>query len=217
VKISYSKLRKLLKLSRLGLPDRRVARRLNIAKTTVGSYRKKFKIKPAGHALRHAETILRSVNGVAKCRRCQRARDKESFRLPQLNVCSECQNQRQTFHLHTNLERYFGRKLAIARLYARRKNLPFELTTGDLVTMYNAQKRLCFYTDYPMVPNAGRKNKRQSVSVDRVVPEAGYTLGNIVLCTSQANLIKNDQTLEELRDWMPAWHKRLVEAGKVNG
>ena len=34
-------------------------------------------------------------------------------------------------------------------------------------------------------------------------------VGNVVLCSGQANLIKNDQTLAELKLWMPDWYDRI--------
>lgn len=217
MKISILKIQKLLRLSRVGTPDRRVARKLKLAKTTVRKYRKQSGIQPIGHALRHSESVLKFINGKAKCRRCGFFKSKKQFRPLTRNVCADCQNERQTHHLHTDLRRYFNRKLCIARILARKKNLPFRMTTEELLVMYESQERKCFYTDYPMVSNAGRDSagKRRSVSIDKIVPKLGYTPKNIVLCTTQANLIKNDQTLAEMKMWMPTWHRRLVDAGKA--
>lgn len=205
---------RIVELSRSGLPDRRVAKLLDIAKTTVGTYRRESGIAANGHALQTKEAGLVFTEGKAPCRWCLIPKSSESFRVDK-NVCADCENERQTFHLHTNLKRYFNRKAAIARDKAKKDGLAFDLTGEALLMMYEAQNRLCFYTDRPMNPNAGRGKKRKSVSIDKIVPSLGYVLSNTVLCTTHANLIKNDQTLDELKEWGPLWYARLEAGGYV--
>lgn len=203
---------RIIRLLKQGLPDRRVAKLLGLGKTTMRDYRKQFKLPANGHALRKSEANLIFIDAKAKCRRCEIPKSKSQFTQGR-NVCKTCENERQKLHIHTNFLRYFSRKASSSRLWAEHRNIPFSINGQDLLDMYEYQNRKCFYTDRPMRPNAGLGNKRECVSIDRIVPHLGYVLPNIVLCTTQANLIKNDQTLEELKEWMPGWYARLKSRG----
>jgi hypothetical protein len=50
----------------------------------------------------------------------------------------------------------------------------------------------------------------QSLTVDKVIPERGYTKRNIVLCTKKFNTVKNDLSLEEIKTHMPFWYNKLI-------
>jgi hypothetical protein len=54
-----------------------------------------------------------------------------------------------------------------------------------------------------------RANDPTSMSVDKIIPENGYTIGNIVLCQKRINTMKGDATLSEMELWMPEWWKRI--------
>jgi hypothetical protein len=95
---------------------------------------------------------------------------------------------------------------------ATEKGYPFDLPEGHLIDLYDRQRGLCFYTDDPMMVyyGTGRPgSRRDSLSVDKIVPENGYVEGNVVLCISRANFVKLDCTLDEMANWMPGWHERI--------
>lgn len=94
------------------------------------------------------------------------------------------------------------------------KGVEYDLPGAYLADLYEKQKGLCFYTDEPMKVYFGTKRsgaRRDSISVDKVIPERGYVVGNVVLCIERANRIKNDCTLEEMSRWMPDWYSRVQE------
>lgn len=93
---------------------------------------------------------------------------------------------------------------------ANSKSLPFDLTPEYLESLYDRQNGKCFYTDYDLQSDYGRGLSQHSLSVDRVIPALGYVKENIVLCTIQANTVKNNLTLSELRLWIPSWYWRLA-------
>lgn len=79
----------------------------------------------------------------------------------------------------------------------------------------NSESGKCFYTDREMVAVAGKGKSPDSVSVDKVNPSRGYTVGNVVLCCNRINTIKQDVTPEELQAWMPGWHSGVATMLKV--
>lgn len=92
---------------------------------------------------------------------------------------------------------------------AKHLGVNFDLTPQYLSYLFRAQRYKCFYTDYDMNANYGMGHSQYALSVDRVVPERGYVKDNIVLCTTQANSVKNNLTLSELKLWIPSWYDRL--------
>ncbi|MEV6525197.1 hypothetical protein AB0M43_24910 [Longispora sp. NPDC051575] len=61
-----------------------------------------------------------------------------------------------------------------------------------------------------MTLTLGNGVDQAQASVDRICPELGYTMGNVVLCTFRANSVKRDVTLDELAAWMPGWAHRVA-------
>lgn len=78
---------------------------------------------------------------------------------------------------------------------AGRGGLPFDLTPEDLKIPSN-----CPVLGIPLFRNVGGKRPTaNSPSVDRIIPELGYTKGNIQIISHRANVMKNDASPEELR------------------
>ena len=85
-----------------------------------------------------------------------------------------------------NLEKYL---LKYAKLRAKQKDLPFDLELSDIVI-----PDIC-----PIMKiNFDRSDKKYSPSIDRIVPELGYTKNNIQIICSLANSMKWNSTKEEL-------------------
>jgi hypothetical protein len=74
---------------------------------------------------------------------------------------------------------------------AKRMGIPFDLELEDIVIPDH-----CPIFNVPFV--IGEKSP-WNPSLDRIVPEKGYTKGNVVVISYRANSIKNDATPEELR------------------
>jgi hypothetical protein len=50
-----------------------------------------------------------------------------------------------------------------------------------------------------------------SPSLDRVIPELGYVKGNVEVISMRANRLKNDATLEEMRNLLKYLESRIVQ------
>lgn len=101
----------------------------------------------------------------------------------------------------------------LTRLRARCKKygIACTLTLEDLENLWGKQSGRCMYTNEQMLDAQGYGKHPLAVSIDKVEPHKGYVPGNVVLCTARANTIKYNQTLEELKEWMPLWYSRLMD------
>jgi len=89
-------------------------------------------------------------------------------------------------------------KASTLKSSAKKQSLPFDLTWEYLIALFKTQNGGCFYTDEALKYERGNGHSKQSLSVDKIVPEKGYTRENVVLCTYKANVVKNSLSLEEI-------------------
>lgn len=71
---------------------------------------------------------------------------------------------------------------------------------------------LCFYSDTKMSLTAGEGHKKDTISFDKIIPEKGYTKGNVVLCSNKFNMVKNNLTLEELALYIPLFYNKIINS-----
>lgn len=80
-----------------------------------------------------------------------------------------------------------------ARKRAKERNLLFDLELSDIVVPLN-----CPVLGIPLF-KAGKQLTPNSPSLDRIIPELGYTKGNVAVISHKANSIKHCGTLEDHR------------------
>ena len=71
--------------------------------------------------------------------------------------------------------------------------VPFDLTLDDIVI-----PDVCPVLGLWLAPGRG-KPTGNSPSLDRIVPEKGYVVGNVIVVSHRANLLKNSATLAEMQ------------------
>lgn len=79
------------------------------------------------------------------------------------------------------------------RKRSRHANLPFDLDVEDIVI-----PEYCPYLNIKLEVSHGKGWKKNSPSIDRIIPELGYTKGNVEIISMLANTMKNCATKEEL-------------------
>ncbi len=90
-------------------------------------------------------------------------------------------------------------RLWTTRSWARKRNIPFNLTEEDV-----AAPKVCPVLGIPLVVNRGPRGTGpmpNSPSVDRIDPTKGYTKGNVQIISHRANAMKQNATPEELRQF----------------
>jgi hypothetical protein len=99
------------------------------------------------------------------------------------------------------------RLLISARRRSKRKGLPCTITPKDIVI-----PERCPLLNTPLRRNVGGKVPGpNSPSLDRLIPALGYIPRNVIVISNRANLIKQDATLQELKDLTNNLEKILTE------
>lgn len=75
---------------------------------------------------------------------------------------------------------------------ADKNNIPFDIRPVDIVV-----PSYCPILGMQLKSHKGAMQDN-SPTVDRIIPEKGYTKGNIVVVSNRANRLKSNATLEEL-------------------
>ncbi len=163
--------------------------------------------------------IIHIGNGMVRCTKCDRELPQAD--LPwgrvtkdpyQLSYCRKCLTAQSVFNTQKNIDQYLKHRQRGIRSRCKETGVEYALQGGYLADLFRKQSGRCFYTDLPMKVHFGTKKpgaRSDSVSVDRIEPDSGYVVGNVVLCTSRANAIKSNCSLAEMRAWLPDWWKRI--------
>lgn len=111
--------------------------------------------------------------------------------------CKSCENKyMKTYYNETPQGR-----LRRLRENARKDNIPVELTQGEFTQWFNNRDHKCFYCHAQLECVYGRHWHWNGLTLDRLVPNEPYKIGNIVLSCRRCNIIKGhwftkDQMLE---------------------
>jgi hypothetical protein len=105
--------------------------------------------------------------------------------------CLACHNDTTIRHRKREPRSYLR---SAAKNRARIAGVPFSLAVSDIII-----PAACPVLGIPLVPLMGDKKRSDGTpSLDRIVPELGYTSGNVAIISWRANRIKSDATEEEL-------------------
>lgn len=85
-----------------------------------------------------------------------------------------------------------------ARTRAKKQNIKCTLTLEDLIDLYPEDGE-CPVLNIPLFwGSAGKGNRNNSPSIDRLDPKGDYSKDNICIISWRANMIKSDALLEEI-------------------
>ena len=112
---------------------------------------------------------------------------------------------------------HIGRAFSSARLRAKEKGVPFDITlkylrsiTPDTCPVFN------IVFEWGASGLGFGKFKPNSPQLDRIIPELGYVFGNVAFISHRANRIKDNGTMEEhyaIADWI--WESTHVKTGST--
>jgi hypothetical protein len=105
--------------------------------------------------------------------------------------CYECKARIKAAYYRENPEKVL---LSGCKQRAKKKGLPFNLDLEDVII-----PEKCPVLGIKMAHNRGRSGPSwSSPTVDRIVPEKGYTKGNVKVISNRANFVKSNATADEL-------------------
>ena len=97
------------------------------------------------------------------------------------------------FHWRKTEKGAISEMLSQARKRAKKDNVPFNLTPEDIQI-----PELCPVLLKPLVRKVGKGPSPWSPSLDKIIPSKGYVVGNVMIMSHRANVMKNAATPEEL-------------------
>lgn len=211
---------KILEAYEQSLTNREIAAVAGCAHKTVAYWLKKEGLKPH---LSRGVPPERVDDEHSRCRKCDTVQRNDQFPFVRgqidgrrLSICRTCRAQDARRALGASPESYFNdkqRRLSNGERGSRpsRQHLTYDLPDGYLAALWHWQDGRCFYTGKPMKMGLGVGRDPYGVSIDRVDPSKGYLVGNVVLACSRVNSVKNNLTIGELAEWIPAWHEQIVQ------
>jgi hypothetical protein len=136
-----------------------------------------------------------------ECRRCFEAKNKSEFYYG--HVCVTCYNKKRYAEkkdyilakskaYHQTEISHKKRMVYAAKRHAKEKNLPFNLQESDMVI-----PEFCPVLGIKIRFDNPFNDRDSSPSLDRLVPELGYTKSNTRIICDRANRIKSDGSIEE--------------------
>jgi hypothetical protein len=97
------------------------------------------------------------------------------------------------YHRHKNEPRYWIIE-RISQYHKKDPKIPVSnLTVEYLMSLLEKQQHKCYYSNEPIFFGIDRGHAlSNSASLDRLVPEKGYTIGNVVWCSYRLNTMKSN-------------------------
>jgi hypothetical protein len=98
-----------------------------------------------------------------------------------------------------------------ARRRALKNNIQFSINIEDIII-----PAMCPILNIPIILDSNLKTRDNSPSIDRLVPELGYTKENIRIISYRANTIKNSASIEEIEKILMYLKKEIINNEQNN-
>lgn len=165
------------------------------------------------------------------CTKCGIAKHPSEFVIHRMNnhrvgkyrylyECKECKKNRTYYQRNQSRETIeWAIEIIIKQLesWAKKRKIPFNISSDDLLVLWNKQQGKCYYTWYNMEygfihykPGKESDKTKRQVSCDRLDNNRGYEKGNIVLCCTIINKMKNSLSQQEFYKICKdiTWHQK---------
>ena len=111
--------------------------------------------------------------------------------------CKECckkGNQKSRIKVNSTIEGRAKIFLQNAKKSAKKRNQEFLLEISDVVGFWHDQQMICAYSGLEMTLDAGKLN---TVSIERIDSNIGYTKDNTILVCQAINRMKSDFSYQD--------------------
>lgn len=215
-----NKEKEILLLYKQGKKNREIARELGIHHNTVQYWLTKNNLKANYFGL----SIDMVTEDSARCRKCCCIKSLKEFQFGRKGkkyeyrfaYCNECRKKQNYLNLNSDVKRFLSDRYNRLKIRAAKNNIVCTVSKEEFILQYHKQNGLCFLTDAKMICEVGTNLHRDSLSIDKLIPELGYIKSNIVFITHRINTCKNDLSLDEIKQWMPEWFYRIENYLKIN-
>jgi hypothetical protein len=175
------------------------------------------------HAVTKANLVnkVHDYTGTKTCCRCKQDKPKIEFYKTQSSHsgvapwCRECDIQSK-YAVQSQLNEIVSR----AKSRAKELNLPFNITKEYILTLFDdINNPTCPALGIPMrwrEYGVKKDNYMDSPSLDRLIPELGYVVGNVAVISLHANMIKTNATYQDIHK-VAKWLEEQVLTSNLNG
>jgi len=108
--------------------------------------------------------------------------------------CCKIANQKTRNKVNSSLEKRAVVFLQNARKSSIKRKQIFDLVTQDIIAMWDDQDGMCVYSGRKMTLEPNRLN---TISIERIDSNEGYTKGNTILVCQAINRMKSDFLFED--------------------
>lgn len=206
----------IIQLHALGLIDKEIGEKLGVCSDAIYYHRKRLGLPANGPT---KASLVFDKNGLRICSKCGNPypdsfyeRDGGNSYRRYCNLCRRKQARGYYDEAKLSLEKSLITRCRYWRKRAKDENIPFEINYDYAMDILQKQNFKCFYSELEMFLDGTREDHHYSLSIDKVVPSLGYIKGNVVFCIHKINLIKNNMTLSEIREWTPKFYKRIIKS-----
>lgn len=96
-----------------------------------------------------------------------------------------------------------------AKRTAKQNNLPFNITCEYLETIFPKDNK-CPVFGFEFAISKQKESRDNSPSLDKIVPDQGYVVGNVTIVSLKANRMKNNGSIEDLKKVLEFYEKIIV-------
>lgn len=165
------------------------------------------------------------IDGKKKCYKCKTFKLTDEFSKNRnapdgfSKVCKKCYSNyesvkngysKRSKNLKTDLKEYLKYKHNYFKHKSKIKNIHFDLDTDTIYELYKKQNGKCYYTGIQIVHNNGCPDYN-SISVERLNPNKGYTKDNIVLAAFNINSFKGMMDEDEFKQFLDKVIPNLIK------
>lgn len=90
-----------------------------------------------------------------------------------------------------------------AKSRSEKRKVPFNIDKDYLITLFKEQDGRCYYSGLELNTvrkSCGAVNDPMKMSLDCIIPDDGYTVGNVVWCAYCVNVFKQKMSVSQMID-----------------
>lgn len=116
--------------------------------------------------------------------------------------CKECESKRKKIARASmqidNKESFLSRLIYGCKTRALENKIPYDLDKEYIIQLYDQQNGLCALSGLKMTTLRQSGKNPENASVDRIIPNLGYTKGNVRLVCNHVNMMRSNLEDEQL-------------------
>jgi hypothetical protein len=206
----------IIALHATGLKDKEIGRKLGVCSDAIYYHRKRLGLPANGPT---KGSLVIDEDGNRECSKCKEFYPPECYEVDNSGsirrMCYFCKREysKQNYkNAKSTLEKSIVFRCRYWKNRAKDSNITYSIDYDYVMNILQQQNYKCFYSDKEMLLDGNREDHNYSLSIDRVIPELGYIKGNVVFCIHKINMVKNNMTLEEMKEWMPRFYQKIIES-----